>query len=333
MKRQFSLPDLLQQQIRTAVAGFGWDLDRDSKKIAESILRLSDYFIANPQRPTPWKENWAQLAYLSYFLPLNFLRNQAVVDEGQRLGFFDDLENAVDFGAGPGTAGMALEDTIPASHVLLVEQASEARALNEKYFQQFSSYASSPRSLPPQSLGVFSFSFTELSALPPWAFECEALMILEPSTQDDSRRLQALREPLFEKGFFVWAPCVHQLGCPLLLHSKKDWCHDRIFFDAPEWYLKIENHLPMKNRTLTYSYLLLRKEEPPPLPQTGRLVGDQLEEKGKSRQMFCRNDQREFLAWLHRQGPVPEHHRGELFELPENHQEVSNEIRLEAISK
>jgi hypothetical protein len=167
----------------------------------------------------------------------------------------------------------------------------------------------------------------ELDILPEWAHQCEALMLIEPSTQDDGRLLQALRKDLMAQGFQMWAPCTHQQDCPLLVHSKKDWCHDRIFFESPAWFKKMEEHLPMKNKTLTYSYLLVRKSNPAHPTGVGRLVGDQLEEKGKTRQLFCRSDKREFLAWLHKSGPVPEHYRGELFDLPP-HQEVSNELRL-----
>ena len=39
----------------------------DSKKIAEAILRLSNYYISYPQIATPWKESWAQVAYLAYY--------------------------------------------------------------------------------------------------------------------------------------------------------------------------------------------------------------------------------------------------------------------------
>ena len=44
-------------------------------QLAADVLRLSDYFIHNPDSQTPWNEVFCQNAYRNYFLPLNYLRN------------------------------------------------------------------------------------------------------------------------------------------------------------------------------------------------------------------------------------------------------------------
>ncbi len=330
MKREFTIPQIMETQISEALRSLGTELS-DSKKIAESILKLSDFFIQSGNQPTPWKEKWAQVAYLAYFLPLNFLRAQAAIKAGEKCGFFEGLENAIDFGAGPGTASLALKNIFPIENLRLIEWAEQAIS-QSKFFGTFTyGHKFEPHLLkkPKQTLGVFSYSLTELNAFPAWTSDCEALMILEPATHENGRKLQELRSQLLGKGFFAWAPCTHQLACPLLLHSKKDWCHDRIFFKAPPWFEAIEKHLPIKNKTITYSYLMVRKTPPEVVKNRGRLVGDQLQEKGKDRQLFCRNDRREYLSWLHKLGPSPELYRGDLFELPEDFKEVSNEIRLQ----
>ncbi len=328
MKREFSIPKDLESQISEGLKSLGTDLS-DSIKLADSILQLSDFFIRSGNQSTPWKEKWAQIAYLAYFLPLNFLRVQSVIKEGEKAGFFKGLDRAIDFGAGPGTAALALKNIFPIENLHLIEWAQQAMQ-QSKFFANFKyseKFDTKILKNPAQSLGVFSYSLTELNAFPSWATDCEALMILEPATHVDGRKLQELRSRLLEKGFYAWAPCTHQQACPLLVHSKKDWCHDRIFFNAPKWFEAIEKYLPIKNKTITYSYLLARKTNPETILNQGRLVGDQLQEKGKDRQLFCRNDRREFLSWLHKAGPTPLLYRGDLFELPENFEEVSNEIR------
>lgn len=330
MKREFSIPALMETQISEALKPLGLELS-NSRKIADCILQLSDFFIQSGNYATPWKEKWAQIAYLTYFLPLNFLRVEAAIAEGERVGFFKDLDHAIDFGSGPGTASMALKNLFPADKIQLIEWAEQA-AQQAKFFGNFKyaqKFEDRMMKNPKKTLGVFSYSLTELNTFPSWASDCEALMILEPATHDDGRKLQELRAVLIEKGFYAWAPCTHQKACPLLVHSKKDWCHDRIFFKAPKWFTEIEKHLPIKNKTLTYSYLLARKTAPEEVLHRGRLVGDQLAEKGKDRQLFCRNDRREYLAWLHKRGPTPELYRGDLFDLPEQVEEVSNEIRFQ----
>jgi hypothetical protein len=325
MKREYAIPAWLEENISTALSAISYDLN-DSKKIAECVLRLSDFFISSPSGVTPWKEKWAQAAYISYFLPLNYLRNQAVVDLGLEKKFFEGFDRIIDFGAGPGTASLALKNLFSPQQGVLIENAPEAMKLS-RHFGPFNFSQEVNRQNLSRTLAVFSYSLTEIGVIPQWAYECEGLMILEPSTQDNGRKLQEWRQELLSQDFYAWAPCTHQLACPQLTHSKKDWCHDRIFFNPPAWFTKIEDKLPIKNKTLTYSYLLVRKNQPEHTTGIGRLVGDQLEEKGKTRQMFCRGEKREFLAWMHRNGDAPELYRGNLFTLPE-HEEKSNELRI-----
>ena len=35
-----------------------------SKKIAQSAMQLSDFYIENPTAPTPWEKSWCQIAYV-----------------------------------------------------------------------------------------------------------------------------------------------------------------------------------------------------------------------------------------------------------------------------
>jgi ribosomal protein RSM22 (predicted rRNA methylase) len=328
MKRIFSVPAELETKINTALQKhFGLTL-QDSKKLAESVKSLSDYFIENPQGATPWKEAWAQIAYLAYFLPLNHARVQAVVSEARQQSFFEGLSEVVDFGAGFGTASLALVPDF--AKFTLVEKAKDICAKFD-FLGTPATWLNQINILPnpASTLTVFSYSLTELEEIPAWAKKSEALMILEPATQQDGRKLLELRQKLIADGYSLWAPCTHQGRCPLLTLSKTDWCHDRIFFGLPSWFEAIEQHLPMKNRTLTTSYLLARRK-PAPLRSAGaaRTVGDRLKEKGKDRQMVCRGEEREFLAWMHKHGLEQEIPRGVRITLPETLQKVSNELRV-----
>jgi hypothetical protein len=322
----------LEAKITLALKIHGLDLEstKDSKKIAESVKKLSDYFIENPDGSTPWHEPWAQIAYLVYFLPLNHARVQAVVREGLRHGFFEGLATAIDFGAGFGTASLAMPTDL-FQELTLVEKAKEICSRYDFLPREKTRWLSNFDKLaaPESALAIFSYSLTELNELPLWARRAEGLMLLEPSTQQDGRQLLALRQNLIEEGYFMWAPCPHQMNCPLLVNSKSDWCHDRIFFDPPPWFSSLEQHLPMKNHTLTMSYLLARRTPPPPQPvRLGRTVGDLLKEKGKDRQLICKDDQRDFFAWMHKHGVLQEIPRGELVKLPEDLQKVANELRV-----
>jgi hypothetical protein len=84
----------------------------------------------------------------------------------------------------------------------------------------------------------------------------------------------------------------------------------------PGWFDELSSHLPMRNPTLTVSYLLARKSPPPAgLSGLARLTGDLKREKGAARQMICRGPAREFLSWQKRDGEAPEWPKGELVQL------------------
>jgi hypothetical protein len=138
----------------------------------------------------------------------------------------------------------------------------------------------------------------------------------------------AWRDQMLTRGWYAWAPCVHQKNCPLLKHSAKDWCHHRIHWKQPEWFSNMEELLPMRNHTLTFSYLLLSRDKPQALhPSLSRVIGDEQEERGKSRQLICRGENREFLSWLHRDMISPKLKRGDLIKL-EKVEEKHLELRL-----
>ncbi|XGC81443.1 small ribosomal subunit Rsm22 family protein [Bdellovibrio bacteriovorus] len=333
MQRLYTYPASFEESISRALSKHQLTL-KDSKALAKCVMALSDYFIHRPDSPTPWNESWAQVAYLCYYLPLNSTRLRALIDEADKRNFFDGIERVVDFGAGLATASLTLSEKHPL-RFHLVERAAEPQSLIENYFPQFKceewvrTFSSSRLKDPKKTLALFSYSLTELTDLPDWAYDCEALMLVEPSTQQDGRKLLELRQKLLDRGYYAWAPCTHQQACPLLANSKTDWCHDRVHFQAPEWFQKMEEQLPMKNRTLTMSYVLMRKTPPQPI-QAARMVGDLLKEKGKDRQLVCRGPQREFLAWMHKTGLSQEIPRGVLVELPNDMQVVSNELRLKS---
>lgn len=324
---QFEFPQSLSATIESLLAKLDYPLSRPHR-LAEAVLKLSDLYNSRGSRTTPWSEKWAQAGYLAYFFPLNLMRSQAVVAEGRRWRFFEGLSSYLDFGAGPGTVSLALAELSMRGfcHEIFDEP--------KRLFHQFwNSTQPQPQWLEadafiPVDLGTFSYALNELEKLPKWAFHCQALMIIEPSTQMHGRGLQQLRDELIQQGFFIWAPCTHQSDCPLLRHSQSDWCHDRIHWRSPEWFHQLEMLLPMKNRTLTYSYLLARRKPPLRSNELARITGDQQIEKGKTKQMLCRGNAREFITWLHRHGEPPVIGRGDLVQIQGPTEIHGAEIRL-----
>ena len=372
--KKISLSEKLQVSIDSEIQRrFNISLS-DSNSISKCIIQLSDFFLNNPGKPTPWNEPWCQIAYLSYFLPLNVVRVKKVL---HRIEMKEVPSQIFDFGSGPLTGLFSLSeylseqlgesDTIRRHDVayIPVEKSIEATNLGKNIYNDFFSestrikfkiYDDLKSTTNPNDFGgflikhlrkndegstlaFFSYSLVEMmkpNSIPDWLLTFPQILIIEPSTRESSRNLLTLRKEFIKKGYHVVAPCTHQFDCPLLEESKSDWCHDRVHFDIPTWFEKIENFLPMKNRTLTMSYLYLAKPELTgdmrSSEAVGRLVGDLVIEKGKSKQLLCFDNKKRYVSWLHRNIEPTECPRGDLVKLTDEvtGQIQKQEIRLES---
>lgn len=329
-----------RDQVLLSVFGTPNLTDRYLQEAANDVIGLSNYYVSNPSRPSPWGSEWARKAQILYFHPLNRARAEHVLSQRMPAGFLGGITRVVDWGAGTGAGLEALLDQglrqagINDAH--LVERDPWARmtalALLKERFPDLnlastqSEYPVHP-SEPGGTLALFCLSLTEnldwSSVIFSDLHKPEALIIIEPSNREATRRLQAFRQTLIENGYSIWAPCTHQSHCPLQVHSQSDWCHDRFDFSLsqPAWWQSLESRLPIKNEVVTVSYLLARLSQRPRTEvQTGppaRVVGDLLKEKGKIRQMICRGPDREFLSALTRSRTAFQLSRGSLFQLSE----------------
>ncbi|MEY4630138.1 MAG: hypothetical protein RIQ81_258, partial [Pseudomonadota bacterium] len=286
-----------------AQGSFGYQGERDSARVAAAVQRISDFYLAKPDGKTPYDLPDAPLGYLLYFTLLNHVRALCVFREAAHLGFLEGIDSVVDWGSGMGAGWLAARQESPeALRASVAFDRSEAALRVQGALRG----GSQPGHLltrdhrllldflrqqsPARTLAMFCYSLTELDALPEWALGCEALCIIEPGTHQDGRRLLKIRQELIDAGWKVWAPCTHLQPCPLLTHSKSDWCHDRVEWRQPTFYQQVETHLPMRHKTLVHSWLLARKTMLPPaaLALSARLTGDQQELKGQTRQMICR---------------------------------------------
>lgn len=333
-RRIYSLPEPLIQRINEKLGRYNLSLT-NSIKIADAVLFMSDFYIENPDQPTPWNERLTWIAQLAYYFPLNYLRNHAVVEELKQHMDLNSFSKIIDFGAGLGTSAWCFKTAGYKNKILQFERETKLKNIwDEPQFEWINNEDQLHKQIDRNTLGVFSYSITEVNNLLPLLEKFNYLMIIEPSTQDDGRKLMELREKLIAKDFHVLAPCTHQQTCPLLSLSKKDWCHDRIHFKKPDWFQKIENQLPIKNDTLTFSYLLVEKkklkksETKDTEVKIARLTGDLMNENGKSRQLLCMNSERLFLTWMHKTSLVQDIGRGSLIELPENTSLTANELRI-----
>jgi hypothetical protein len=135
----------------------------------------------------------------------------------------------------------------------------------------------------------------ELLALRELASRADAIIWVEPGTQEVSRALIELREQLRDR-FRMVAPCTHQGACGLLApENTRHWCHHfappppGIFADS-DW-VKFGQRAGIDLRSLPYSFLALerRRKTDPDDPAGGlsRVIGEPRCYKGFARVLSC----------------------------------------------
>lgn len=335
MSRLFDLPPLLEENLEKRLNEFSHSLKKP-KELADAIRALSNLFLKGISNNDYWQDRNHRAAYLAYFAVLNFLKARAVFREGFARDFFKDSRVILDWGCGAGSATWAYFAEAQKAGVKCIGVDSSQNATNEyKHWLDLFEIKALVQKLGLEDFKtvkadtvIFSYVLNEVEDWPEFPDWVERVVIIEPSTHQAGRRMLEWRNQLLKNGWFAWAPCTHQLNCPLITHSGKDWCHDRIKWTKPEWFFDLEEHLPMRNDTLTMSYLLLSREKPAQdLKGWARVVGDEQEEKGKSRQLICRGELREFLSWLHRDQISLKLSRGDIIQIGNFEQRV-NELRI-----
>lgn len=353
LMREYQIPKDIEDWIESHLATLSLSL-KDSTKLAQAIQFQSDFYINNPDSETPWEDIRAQLAQMSYYFPLNFLRNLSVLKELINHINLNDFEYVLDYGAGLGASSWALRHLGYNNDLILLEKNSIPKKWYMSCdFKSVTRLEEYKKLNSEKTLGIFSYSLTEIQDKVELLKKFSSLVVIEPSTQQDGRSLSEVRQKLIDMGYQIIAPCTHQKECPLIKHSNRDWCHDRIHFKKNKWFENIEKHLPFKNDTLTFSYLiatrsnlilenLSKKMNSNNLESSNnfgsklensnvinaRIIGDLLKEKGKNRQLACFDDERWFLAWLHKNKNEQIIPRGKKVLLPTNTEKKSNELRI-----
>ncbi len=302
-----------------------------------------------------WKDPGHHAAYLAYFNVLNYVRSRSAMAEVRKTRFLLDARRVMDWGCGAGAASMALATEcsaiLPAIKITGTDRSSVAIREYAKWLKfmnvdvntnlgdlKLSDALKAESQSSYTDTLIFSYVLNELDAheshvggmprgqetghagqaygYPKIPDHVQRLIIIEPSTNQAGRKLMLYRDKMIEQGWFAWAPCTHQEFCPLYNQSGKDWCHHRVHWTKPEWFQNLEQFLPMRNDTLTLSYLLLARQKPlTDLTGLSRVVGDAQAERGKTRQMICRGVNREFLSWLDRNRLKPGLKRGDIIRI------------------
>ncbi|MEI7892259.1 MAG: small ribosomal subunit Rsm22 family protein [Myxococcales bacterium] len=118
-----------------------------------------------------------------------------------------------------------------------------------------------------------------------------ALVVVEPALRDRTRHLHRVRDRLVTRGVPLFAPCLHDRGCPML-ETRDDWCHEKLAVDLPSWLVPVARVAGLRYQGLTFSYAVFRRSAGKVGDRLGgagklRVVSDLLRTKGKREVLLC----------------------------------------------
>jgi hypothetical protein len=244
----------------------------------DSLLRGYDLTFA---RRIAWKWQW-------------------VLNELDLHGWSPPAGTVCDFGCGTGVAVREVLGKYEGFTAQVALHDRSARALmfaTETVRREFPDVQVSPRLPDECGLLLVSHVLPELdeaglTTLLALAEKAQAVIFVEPGTQETGRRLSAVRERLLGK-FHPVAPCVHSAACGMLAAgNERHWCHffaqppAEVFQDAG-WAL-FSRELGIDLRALPVSFLVMDRRAPLPSAEGSvRMIGHARMYKGHALVLGC----------------------------------------------
>ncbi len=204
----------------------------------------------------------------------------------------------VDFGSGPGTATWAALEYFNSLEIIdcveqdpwMIQMLNQLQALKNAPLTVHRQDLITFPLKESMDLGIFCYSLNELPLPKQIQYlnrltSFQFLVLIFPGTPSHFSALRELRHQFINTGWFIHAPCTHQMSCPI---TGNDWCH------FSERLPRLYHHRHIKNATLNYedekySYLIVSKN--PPLVTGGRIVKRPLKRSGHVILDVCQDGQ------------------------------------------
>lgn len=119
-----------------------------------------------------------------------------------------------------------------------------------------------------------------------------AVIMIEPATRTESRRLLRFRDLAVRNGATIYTPCTRQEGCPALI-KEDDWCHTEMKWERPPFIKAIDDIAGTLRLSLKSTYMILRKDGVTlsnalaSMDKLYRIVSERFDEKGRVRSVLC----------------------------------------------
>lgn len=117
------------------------------------------------------------------------------------------------------------------------------------------------------------------------------VLLMEPALRSTTRDLMELRDEILKDELaHIFAPCLHEMACPMLQDNPRDWCHTYLYWERPRWIEKIDQLVHIRKDYLKCSYLIMGKHpghEAAEAQKPWRVVSGPLNSKGKTERLLC----------------------------------------------
>lgn len=232
---------------------------------------------------SPIESSVAAAAYALYYTPINaskILQFTEILNPNSVCVGRDRPLRVLDFGCGPGTAGLALLAFLKHPIALTcIERSTPMRALASTLLSSFPadtpltelSMRETLDGIPEHSfdLVIAANVFAELAQkaaestldiLTRLVSTSGYLMLLEPGQPHHTRRLMTLRDRVtaHHKHLTPIFPCLRADPCPMLLSSETDWCHGVLEWQQPPLHRQLDELLCFNKHRIKFSCFIFQ---------------------------------------------------------------------------
>lgn len=259
------------------------------------LERMRDLFLSEEPVKDYWQDQIDVALYRDLFGERIGWKWDAVLEELTRLGWSPAPKLVVDWGCGPGVAGIRVARWAGAPAVMPYDRSRFAMAEAREGILRAGLEPVRWSGVSEGSLLVLSHLIGELSpealkGLLKEVERAESVIWVEPGSRLLSLKLAGVRKRLLERGYSMVAPCpAGDMACPML-SEKNHWCH--FFATAPNeifhsrFWREASERLKIDLRSLPYSYIAVSRTPHTPSGE-GRMIGRPRRLKMGESALFC----------------------------------------------
>ena len=214
------------------------------------------------------------IAYALYYTPINFAKMLRLLSETTVPA--EGPLSILDYGCGPGTAGLAcLHYFGERCHIDAYDKSSAMTAAGKRLLarSENSTRVTFMESLPPEGKKYhLIIAANVLNELKPQAqkdlltkftkqlTEQGSIVLLEPALQQTTRALMGLRDWFLDTfaDFVPRFPCTRRDHCPMLAQDPEGWCHGTLKWEAPQLVQQLDEVAGFNKHRIKYAGMVIQ---------------------------------------------------------------------------